>query len=169
MTADATRGAVVGLVAGAAIAIGLAACAGKAASPAPPAAPEATSQSLLKRQEIGLLWSQIRGWRVDAGLPAEPPRRPDHPAIVAMSVEALRVCPEDPQPETATCQDVCKLKDAICDNADSICRIAGELDGDAWASGKCEDAKASCKEATETCCECAATEDSAAPAQPAAP
>jgi hypothetical protein len=59
---------------------------------------------------------------------------------------------------STSCQDVCTLSDSICDNAESICELAAELPGDAWASEKCDSAKASCKRATERCCDgqCAA-------------
>ena len=68
--------------------------------------------------------------------------------------DAMRICPDEYEPVTEECQDVCSLAGAICENADSICRIAGELPGDTWAEGKCDSAKASCKEAKERCCSC---------------
>lgn len=108
-----------------------------------------------RKQEIAMLWSQIRGWRQDAGLRGvEPPPR----AILEMrgktTAQAARVCPQRVQPQTQRCGDVCSLADAICENAARICRIADEIEGDAWASGKCSSAKASCKEARQACCRC---------------
>lgn len=108
-----------------------------------------------RKQEIAMLWSQIRGWRQDAGLRGvEPPPR----AILEMRgktmAQAKRVCPQRVQPQTQHCSDVCSLADAICENADRICRIADELESDAWANGKCSSAKASCKEARQACCRC---------------
>lgn len=56
------------------------------------------------------------------------------------------------------CQDVCKLSGSICDNAESICDLAAQLPGDAWAAERCGAAKAACQRATERCCsgQCAA-------------
>jgi len=50
------------------------------------------------------------------------------------------------------CEDVCKLSGSICDNAESICDLASQLPGDAWAEERCGSAKASCQRATERCC-----------------
>ena len=108
-----------------------------------------------RKQEIAMLWSQIRGWRQDAGLRGvEPPQR----AIIEMRdktlAQATRVCPQRVRAQTQSCTDVCSLADAICENAGRICRIADELGGDAWADGKCSSAKASCKQARQGCCRC---------------
>src|SRR5436190_24126780 len=35
------------------------------------------------------------------------------------------------------CEDVCKLGGSICDNASSICDLAAQLPGDAWAEERC--------------------------------
>ena len=155
---------VCGLVAGAAIA--LVACAAQPPQPAAHApAAEAAGGGLgaadPRRNDITVLWEEIREFRRQAGLAAEPRFTRDHPAIVESSVEDLRVCPSDPRPEDATCQDVCTLKEHICDNAEDICRIASDLGDDAWADQKCQSAKASCKEATEKCCGCAARDAAA--------
>jgi hypothetical protein len=112
-----------------------------------------------RKDDIRDLWMQIREWRVELAMPADP--TPGDKALLAQAVKALRRCPATDAAEGA-CGDVCNLKDAICDNADSICRIADELGDDAWAAGKCTSAKASCKEATDRCCGC--TEDAARPA-----
>jgi hypothetical protein len=148
MTAMALIGA--GLAAGimVGVMVGLGAC----ASTQPAVSYEQIDQ---RKQEIAMLWSQIRGWRQDAGLRGvEPPPR----AILEMrgktTAQAARACPQRVQPQTQRCGDVCSLADAICENADRICRIADELAGDAWASGKCSSAKASCKEARQACCRC---------------
>lgn len=102
-----------------------------------------------------MLWGQIRAWRQDAGLRGvEPPRR----AILEMRgqpmAKATRACPQRIEPHTPACLDTCSLADAICENADRICRVASELAGDAWADDKCASAKASCKEARQACCRC---------------
>jgi hypothetical protein len=108
-----------------------------------------------RKQEIAMLWGQIRGWRQDAGLRGvEPSPR----AILEMRgkpmAQATRVCPQRVEPQTQRCGDVCSLADAICENADRICHIADELAGDDWADSKCSSAKASCKEARQACCNC---------------
>ena len=64
-------------------------------------------------------------------------------------------CKQDPDPKTAHCQDVCNVSRAICDNAEDICRIAGNMKNDSWAIGKCTAAKASYQEASQKCCGCA--------------
>jgi hypothetical protein len=144
--------ALLGMLVGAGIGIGLAACASKAPM-------VATAEIDLRKKEIQDLWIQIRDWRVDHQWSAEPAIR-----VPGASVPEIRRCKAPREPSTDTCQDICTLKDAICDNAQSICRIAGDLDGDAWADEKCKSAKASCKEATEKCCECTAAEGSGPPA-----
>jgi hypothetical protein len=55
---------------------------------------------------------------------------------------------------TPTCGDVCKLSDAICDDAKKICDIAVTLANDTWAAGKCESGKQSCNDAHANCCSC---------------
>ena len=62
-------------------------------------------------------------------------------------------CTPPPRP-SETCTDVCNLGSHICDNADQICILAGELQPDAWATGKCEDGKKSCEAARKRCCDC---------------
>jgi hypothetical protein len=68
--------------------------------------------------------------------------------------EVRAVCEHTPSDR---CEDVCKLSTSICDNASSICTLADQLPGDAWAAERCSSAKASCRRATERCCagECA--------------
>jgi hypothetical protein len=117
-----------------------------------------------RKQEITKFSNEIREWRKDKGMSPDPTidltRRPD---IIQNSVAKIRQCPtEEAPPKTEECTEVCTLKDDICDNAESICRIADQLGDDAWARGKCNSAKASCKEATEKCCGCRADEKPAA-------
>lgn len=121
-----------------------------------------------RKQEIAMLWGQIRGWRQDAGLRGvEPSPR----AILEMRgkpiAQATRVCPQRVEPQTQRCSDVCSLADAICENADRICHIADELAGDDWADSKCSSAKASCKEARQACCNCWSEEPPAGSQAPA--
>jgi hypothetical protein len=173
-TRSASYAPLLGLLAGGLVAAVVAACA-QALAPArhrqaaaatePEAAVAGAAAGDPRRYEIMELWGQIRTWRKDSGWAVEPAIPLNHPFILHKTVKDIRVCPSDPEPDPddAICQDTCRLKDAICDNADSICRIAGDLDGDAWADEKCQSAKASCKEATEKCCECAASEPAAPP------
>jgi hypothetical protein len=164
-------GALWATLAGVALGFGVAACAGKPArtggseARTPVSAGPALTRERaevagpydMNKQEIAGLWMQIRDWRVEMGLRVEPDTTAI-PAARRQPVQVLRVCPEHPNPETATCRDTCNIADAICDNAERICDIAEELEGDAWAAEKCESAKASCKEATERCCDCLAVE-----------
>lgn len=110
-----------------------------------------------RKQELSDYWMQIREWRVDMGMSADPERRPD------VLNQPRPVCRDEREPTTEVCEDTCNLKDAICDNAERICRIAGDLGDDVWASGKCKSAKASCREASQKCCECTSRESQAAP------
>ena len=114
--------------------------------------PSAPAQD--KRAEIIALWTQIRGWRQEAGMNLEPAPQ----TVFEMRKEtvqgAQRVCPDGHQVPTS-CNDVCSLADAICDNAERICDIAAELGpDDKLGQEKCDSSKASCREAKKTCCGC---------------
>lgn len=112
-----------------------------------------------RKQEIHMLWAQIREWRQDAGLKGVEPPRGEIIKMHGQSMSSAKsVCPEDTEPVTQGCKDVCSLAEAICENAESICRIADELVDDSWAQDKCASAKASCKEAKEECCRCCSGE-----------
>jgi hypothetical protein len=67
--------------------------------------------------------------------------------------EIRGVCTPPARP-SQTCADVCTVSTHICDNADRICVLAGELQPDEWATGKCEDGKQSCEAARKRCCDC---------------
>ena len=82
---------------------------------------------------------------------AEPRSQPRRPPVTS---EVRLVCPDGRNPPFATCGDSCRIAQSICNNAESICRLASELAGDGWASGKCHDARDACSEATKTCCAC---------------
>ena len=57
--------------------------------------------------------------------------------------------------QTPVCTDSCTLKESICKNAASICRIASDLGGtDAYANDKCNGGTASCEAAKTRCCSC---------------
>jgi hypothetical protein len=107
-----------------------------------------------RKQEITALWTQIRDWRVDAGMRVEPEPRTKLEMRGQPMDSALKVCPEQPAASSDRCADVCDLADAICENAERICELADELGPDPWAKDKCESAKASCREAKQRCCDC---------------
>ena len=110
------------------------------------------------RQEILDLESEMRQWRVELGL------KPSPATPLAANGAVAEVCEGLTQ-----CKDSCKLAEAICQNKDRICDIAGKLDDD-WATNKCEDAKRSCSEAREVCECCQKRErNGLLPAQPCAP
>jgi hypothetical protein len=130
------------------IACALGSCATRAAEPT-------YAEVDKSRDEIRALWLQIRDWRVEGGMGADPQSHVIR-ATDSYPVRALRVCPA--APETERCQDVCDLKDAICDHAERICELSREIGDDPWSAEKCASAKASCKEARERCCRCTAEE-----------
>lgn len=145
-----TRAVLVALLAVAA-AIALS-CAGKAPEPTPYQRHDA------RKNEISQLWMQIRQWRAEANIPGVEPSYGLIQSVRLTPMSRLRdelaqMCeqPAEPAPE---CNDTCGLAENICENAERICKIAGELGNDPWANEKCASAKASCKEAKETCCEC---------------
>jgi hypothetical protein len=53
-----------------------------------------------------------------------------------------------------TCTQSCTLSDSICVNANKICRIAEQLQGDKWATDKCTSGKTTCEAAHMSCCHC---------------
>lgn len=135
----------------AAIAVGTLATSCATRSPEP-----SYAQVDASRDEIRTLWHQIRNWRVEGGMGADPQSHVIR-ATDSYTVRALRVCPA--VPESDRCRDVCNLKDAICDNAARICGLSDEIGNDPWSAEKCSSAKASCKEARERCCRCTAEEN----------
>jgi hypothetical protein len=130
------------LVAGAAIGVAIVSC---VKAPAPPDRP-------LETDQIAALDTEIRKWRVEAGLKVEPPANMVNQFRDKTVPFAERVCADSAPPEA--CDDICNLADAICDNAEDICRIADKLGNDSWSKQKCDSAKASCREAKQECCNC---------------
>ena len=141
-----TRG--LGIVAGLAIGLAIAACAAKGGAGAPK-----WQISMDKKQEITALWTQIRDWRREAHMEVEPSSGTLQYARGMTVRQAAETCPDSHVPPPS-CNDICDLADAICDNAENICGIAGEMPDDIWAREKCDSAKASCKEAKQQCCGC---------------
>lgn len=124
---------------------------GIACRPPPP------QRSQDKRAEIIALWTQIRGWRHEAGMGLDPAPQVIFEMRKQTVQGAERVCPDGHQVPTS-CNDVCNLADAICDNAERICDIAAELGpDDKLGQEKCESAKGSCREAKQRCCRCSDT------------
>jgi hypothetical protein len=75
-----------------------------------------------------------------------------HRTFEPMSGGVADSCPVPPA--GAACGDVCTLADSICHNAERICDLADELDGDAWATRRCFAGRLSCERARERCCGC---------------
>jgi hypothetical protein len=107
------------------------------------------------RQEIARLFEEIAEWSVELQLPrrldsriCQPPAPKPRPKPCELPAE-----PAD------ACREVCGLAEHICENAEDICIIAGELEGDEWAAQKCASAKAACKRAERRCCGCEDEED----------
>ncbi len=155
-----------GVLIGLGLAIAIAACAsGGSSRQVVAAGPESVRTDIdPRKQEIIRLSNEIRKWRVGRDMTPEPPidltQRPEY---MQPPIKKIRQCPapQDEPPKTDECTDVCTLKDDICDNAESICRIADDLGDDEWGREKCKSAKASCKEATDKCCGCLADEKAA--------
>ena len=133
-----------GTIAGLALGVMIAACAVHGAQRVEPYDP--------RKNEIANLDTQIRQWRVEAGLSADVPRQLSAFFSNKSVRQAEAVCPDSHVPPKE-CNEICDLADAICDNAESICGIAADLRDD-WSKGKCDGAKASCKQAQERCCAC---------------
>ena len=76
---------------------------------------------------------------------------------VAMSQPFVTPMVTDPECRPAsseTCTSACTLSTSICSNQQKICDLAKQLEGDDWAAGKCERARASCRAAHDSCCSC---------------
>lgn len=86
------------------------------------------------------------------GLDIEPPS--DAMASEMASLTPAAATSTCERSSRTSCVDVCKLSDSICNNATTICDLAAQLPGDAWAADKCNRGKASCKTASERCCGC---------------
>jgi hypothetical protein len=146
-----------GVALGACLAIAIA-CGGvrKAGAPAPTATSAAGGDV---RAQIEALDRQIAEDMTRAQLPPAPATCAGAACAEAMSQPFATPTRDDPQcrPASSTrCTDTCTLATSICNNQQKICELAGQLEGDDWAAGKCESARASCKAAHDQCCRCAA-------------
>jgi len=120
-----------------------------------------------KMNEITSLWTQIRQFRSDMGMPLEPSATMLNEYRAKTVKDAQRVCADNhrvPKP----CEDTCTLSGHICENADLICKIADELGEHDRAQEKCTSAKASCREAKQRCCNCSAKPPVIEPVDPPA-
>ena len=110
-----------------------------------------------KRNEITVLWTQIRDWRREARMDLDPSAQTVFQLKLRTVKDAQNVCTAHHKVPPA-CDDVCNLADAICDNAEAICTIADELGkDDSYAQDKCSSAKGSCREGKQKCCGCSST------------
>jgi len=147
------RGVAIGFV----LALAVVACARN------PTMPKDYEVRRTKMDQVTALWTQIRDWRREAGMPVEPSPQSLLQMRGRTPNEAKRVCP-DGHAVPKTCDDVCSLADAICDNAEAICGIAAELGkDDHQAQEKCASATASCSEAKQRCCACSEESTGMAP------
>ena len=56
--------------------------------------------------------------------------------------------------KTETCSTSCTLSDSVCSNADKICTLAADMQGDTWAENKCKRANLMCQASHKKCCGC---------------
>lgn len=141
---------------------GLAGCAAHKSTPAPaPAAASPADPGVLPaspREEIDRLAAEIDAALAQAGLAAMQP--PACAAAASCSAAPMSVAPIANDPtckpaQTDTCTQSCTLATSICNNAERICKLAGDLGGaDAYANEKCESATSSCSTARARCCGC---------------
>ena len=117
------------------------------------ARPKPAQEKASKIDKIKALWAKIidqrRAAKLDVPIADEMATR-----VADKSVSQARAICERPEDPPLLCQDVCTLADSICDNAENICRLAGELGDDDWANERCASAKASCADAATRCCDC---------------
>jgi hypothetical protein len=104
------------------------------------------------RSQIDELDRDIASRMKSGAMPAPTGAEIEGARPIAMDA-AAGVCTPPPAP-SASCDDACRLGDAICDDARRICDLAQQLPGDSWASGKCDSGKASCERAKQRCCDC---------------
>jgi hypothetical protein len=91
--------------------------------------------------------SVTRRWDVTA--PQQDSKSSDG-APPTQGIKPTTPVPDEPEPPTPEeCTDIKVLSDSICDNAERICKIAGELGPDDPARASCDKAQRSCKDAQE--------------------
>jgi hypothetical protein len=155
------KGSVTGVLVVAAC-VTLASCGGRKAGPmAPTSAPSTTGGAAAPtdmmpgspKSEIERLFAEVEQRRTELALPEPTPEAPHSPAS-PMSAPPLSTDATCKPAKTDRCTTSCTLSDAICTNADKICKLASELAGDTWAADKCSRAKQTCDAAHTSCCGC---------------
>lgn len=113
-------------------------------SPPPTPSPDASHNAIVALDQ-----------QIAADVAAQGGTEPTPEAIEAASTmsiaDAAGVCV---RPLGDVCGDSCRLSDSICSAASEICKLAAQLPGDAWASGRCDAGKASCSDSARRCCAC---------------
>lgn len=134
--------------------VAVVACAG-ARKPSAPGVADGGMQPALppEIQDIGMMMSEIRQWRVKMEL-SPSPLESNVIQFRRLPLSKAMICTEEEHATEGTCGEVCTLATHICENAEDICRIAADLRSNTWANEKCSTAKAACKEAKEKCCGC---------------
>lgn len=125
-------------------------------STAPSAAPEAGAAELAPdpREEIRRLDAQIAESRTQLGLDEPTPAMLEGVSTQPMSVAPSSEDPTCKPAPTERCKTSCDLSDSICENAQKICDIAEQLQGDTWAAGMCAKANKTCEGSRAKCCGC---------------
>jgi len=106
-----------------------------------------------KKQQIEQLEAAIAADRTKLEL-----AEPAEPDYMGTSAEPMGTTPAIDNPsckpaKTDKCTTSCTLSNSICTNADSICRIAVDLNDD-WSRGRCAKANKTCEGARDKCCGC---------------
>ncbi len=111
-----------------------------------------------RHDEIERLSSEIESERERMALP-EPPALPEAPQSASATAVPMEQVPSSQAADchhgtSQTCTDSCTLSDQICQNAQKICDLAHQLQGDGWAAAKCDHGKQTCDAAHASCCAC---------------
>jgi hypothetical protein len=147
-----------GVIAGVCCALVIACAAShKSMSSAPPPVAETAGAAPALPQtphaQIEQLDRDITDARTKLGLP-------EAPAVAACTGPGCptpMVAAADPSchPGTSdTCSNTCTLADSICGNAEKICELAKQMQGDTWAADHCTSATTTCQAAHTRCCGC---------------
>jgi hypothetical protein len=140
------------------IVLALAACGGSKKSAAPPlsAEPEpnagaAPAMPADPKQQIRDLEAEMDRYRNELQLAEPAPNVAPSPTPFYAPAETDPKCKPA---KTERCTNSCKLSDQICGNAEKICKIAKDLQGDTWAADRCTRANKTCDAAHAKCCGC---------------
>lgn len=158
------RGVTPGILAGACCAL-LFACASGGQKRSAAVSPSAADAGMApapssEHDEITRLEGEIDAELVKRSLPAASPPSCSGASCAQVSAAIpmgnfTRVeGPSCKAPVNETCKDSCTMSDSICKNAERICTIAKQLDGDTWANEKCVKGSESCTQSQKLCCSC---------------